>query len=79
MGRRSWMKYFGLMAAFSGIAGRVFAWLGQVQDSNSPGGEDITAAEVTQLEPVINDALNQALMSAEVPIQAQVTLTYIGD
>lgn len=79
MGARSWMKYLALMAAFSGIGMRIFSWLTQAQSEGSIGGEDITPEEVTQLSPVINDALNQALQSAGVPIMANVELIYIGE
>lgn len=78
MGMRSWMKYLALGSAFAGVGMRVFGWLQQAQAAGSPGGDDITAEEVVQLEPVINDAINQGLQSAEVPIVATVKLTYTG-
>lgn len=79
MAQRTWMKYLGLMAAFTGIAGRVFPWLQQAQAAGSPGGDDIVPEEVAQLQDVITQAINTGLQAAEVPIIANVTLTYIGE
>lgn len=78
MGAKSWMKYLALMAAFSGIGMRIFSWLTQAQSEGSIGGEDITPEEVTRLAPVISDAINQGLQSVDVPVIAEVRLTYIG-
>lgn len=79
MAMSSWMKYLGLASAFAGVGTRIFAWLRTAQSVGSPGGDDIHPSEVVQLEGVITDAVNQGLQAAEVPIVAQVTLTYVGD
>ena len=72
------MKYLALAAAFAGIGTRVFSWLTAAQADSSPGGDDIAPEEIAKLEPVIQDAINQGLMSAEIPLIAEVKLTYIG-
>lgn len=79
MGSRSWMKYLAIMAAFAGIGARVFVWLRQAQSAGSPGGEEITAEEIPELQTVITDAINNGLQAGDVPLLASVTFTYIGD
>jgi hypothetical protein len=74
----AWIKYAGIAAAFAGVGMRVFSWLQQAKAPGSPGGDHITAEEIAKLEPVIQDAINQGLQSADVPIIAEVKLTYIG-
>jgi len=74
-----WMKYMALAMAFAGVASRVFLWLQQAQAENSPGGDDIEPSEMVQLQSVIEDAVNQGLQGAKIPIIATVTLTYLGD
>lgn len=74
-----WMKYTALAMAFAGVASRVFLWMQQAQATGSPGGDDIEPVEMVQLESVIQDAINQGLQGAKIPIMAEVKLTYIGD
>jgi len=74
-----WMKYTALAIAFAGVASRVFMWMQSAQAAGSAGGEDIEPQEIVQLQSVIEDAINQGLMGAKIPIAAQVTLTYLGD
>lgn len=75
----NWMKYMGLMTAFTGIGTKVYMWLKQTQADGSPGGDDITAEEAATLSPIITEALNAGLQSADVPLMAEVKLIYIGD
>lgn len=72
------IKYFALAMAFASLATRVFQWLTFAQAPSGEGGEKITPSEITQLQPVIQDTLNQSLMSAKVPILVEVKMTYIG-
>lgn len=74
MAQRSWMKYLGIAAAFGGVGMRVFSWLNSAQAPSSEGGEDITAAEIAELTPIITDAINQGLQAADVPLMADVKL-----
>jgi len=68
------MKYLGLMAAFAGIGTRVYAWLQQSQADTSPGGDDFTGEELAKLGPVIEEAINTGLMSADIPVVVSVTV-----
>lgn len=74
MAQRSWIKYLGIASAFAGVGMRVYSWLTSAQAPSSEGGEDITASEIAELTPVINDAINQGLQAAEVPLIAEVKL-----
>jgi len=74
-----WMKYAALAMAFTGVASRVFLWLQQSQAEGSPGGDNIEPSEMVQLQSVIEDAVNQGLQGAKIPIFATVTLTYMGE
>ena len=75
MARRSWMKYLGITAAFAGVGLRVYSWINSAQAPDSDEGEDISAAEIAALSPVITDAINQGLVAADVPLMvAPITL-----
>ena len=74
-----WMKYTALAMAFAGVASRVFLWMQQAQAAGSPGGDDIEPVEMVQLQGVIEEAINQGLQGAKIPIIANVTLTCIGE
>lgn len=75
----TWMKYTGIAMAFAGVASRVFAWLQFAEAAGGVGGEKITPQEIVQLQPIIQDAINQGLMSAGVPVMVTVVLTYTGE
>ena len=72
------LKYLALALAFGNVASQVFAWLQFAQATTSEAGAKITPAEITQLQPVIQNALSQGLMAAGVPIMVEVKMTYIG-
>lgn len=78
MGKRTWMKYLGIVAAFAGIGARVYSWLRSAEAPSSEGGEDITPNEIAALEPVITDAINAGLQAAEVPMMVEVKLVPLG-
>ena len=74
----NWMKYLSIAMAFAGVGSRVLAWLQFAQATNSLGGEKITAQEIVQLTPIIQDAINQGLMASGVPAVVEVKITYMG-
>ena len=69
-----WMKYMSLALALGGLASRVIMWLQTSEAPSGSGGEDITATEIAQLQPVIQDAINQGFMAAKIPVMANLTL-----
>lgn len=75
MGARSWIKYLGIAAAFAGVGMRVFSWLNSAQAPTSEMGEDISPAEIAALTPVIQDAINEGLQAADVPLVCEVKIT----
>ena len=69
-----WIKYMSLALALGGLASRVIMWLQSSEAPTGAGGEDITASEIAQLQPVIQDSINQGFMAAKIPVMATLTL-----
>lgn len=74
----NWLKYLGIISAFSGIGIKVFSWLKTSQTVTSDEGEEISLSEISELDTIITDAINEGLRAADVPLVANVELTYIG-
>lgn len=75
----NWMKYLAIASAFMSVGMRVFSWLQFAQAAGSLGGDKITPGEIVQLTPIIQDAINQGLSAAGVPVVVNVQITYLGE
>ena len=77
--RERMMKYMAISMAFIGVASRIYMWFVSASDPASEEGDNIGPKEITELQGVVTDAINQGFMSANIPVMAQVTLTYVGE